>query len=143
MKDAALTRAPTDANTRRTMHHVFRSRELGSSSPIRRPMIVATIEKFDTINIKMITLAAGASLATISMASAAIQASPQSVQVSTSQAARSEVPLIGQASGLRDHKRYGDFTFEIDSGAGIVVLPRSVAAMRVTTADFLGMNHIV
>ena len=35
------------------------------------------------------------------------------------------------------------FTFEIDTGAGIVVLPRSVAAKLVTPADFLGMRTYV
>ena len=96
------------------------------------------------MNLKTIALAAGVSLAAISIATPAVEAGTQSAQVGASQPARSEVALIEQGSALLVRATINGtatFTFEIDTGAGIVVLPRSVAAKLVTAADFLGCGH--
>jgi clan AA aspartic protease (TIGR02281 family) len=137
-------RSPPTAS--RTIHHVFRSGESGSSSSVRRAIFAATIRNQTLMNLKTIALAAGVSLAAVSIATAAVEAGSPSAQVGASQPSRSEVALIEQGSALMVRATINGtttFTFEIDTGAGIVVLPRRVAAKLVTTADFLGMRTYV
>jgi hypothetical protein len=63
-----------------------------------------------------------------------------------SQHDRSVVPLIGQGSALMVRGTVNGktaFTFEIDTGASIAVIPRSVAAGLITAADYLGAREYV
>jgi clan AA aspartic protease (TIGR02281 family) len=98
------------------------------------------------MNLKTIALAAGVSLATISIATTVVEAGTPSAQVGASQRKRSEVALMEQGSALIVRATINGtatFKFEIDTGAGIVVLPRSVADKLVTPSDFLGMRTYV
>ena len=59
---------------------------------------------------------------------------------------RSEVPLMGQGSALMVRGTINGratFTFELDTGASIAVIPRSVASGLLTTADYIGMREYV
>jgi clan AA aspartic protease (TIGR02281 family) len=107
------------------------------------------------MSIKKISLTAGISLAVISVAWAGTTAQKLSAstvgnsapaQAVTSQPVRNEVALIEQGSALMVHGTVNGtatFTFELDTGASIVVLPRNVAARLVTAADYLGMRTYV
>jgi predicted aspartyl protease len=105
--------------------------------------------------VKTVALVAGVSLAAACVAAADATAAESragmggmklTARAASSQPARSEVPLTmrGTALMVRGTINGGaTFTFELDTGAGIVVLPRSVAAKLVTAADYLGMRTYV
>ena len=107
------------------------------------------------MTIKTISLTAANSLAAISVAwadttvaklNASTVGNSAPAQAVTSQPTRSEVVLIEQGSALMVHGTVNGtatFTFELDTGASIVVLPRNVAARLVTAADYLGMRTYV
>jgi clan AA aspartic protease (TIGR02281 family) len=155
LKDAAINRGQIDANSR--SHHAPRLPEPGAWQLIpgptddlhnndweRRSRYASQVnDRHDPMNIKAITLATGVTLAAMTSTTTA---GARSVQVDTPRAARSEVALIEQGSALVVHATVNGtatFTFQLDTGASIVVLPRGAAAKLITTADFLGMRTYV